>query len=65
MDRVSFEKHDWTKKLVGFGAAVMTGKKGGVIAKADRPLVPGVQQVCRLEWAFRHSHCTISWIQVI
>ena len=56
MDRVSFEKHDWTKKLVGFGAVVMTGKKGGVIAKANRPLVQGVQRhVYRLELAFKDA----------
>ena len=36
MEHVGFETHDWTKKLVGFGwdgDAVMTGRKGGVIAK--------------------------------
>ena len=36
MERVGFETHDWTKKMVGLGSdgvAVMTGKKGGVIGK--------------------------------
>ena len=44
MTSVGLEKEMWTKKLVGFGsdgAAVMTGKNGGVIAKLknDQPLV--------------------------
>ena len=58
MEHVGFERHDWTKKLVGFGAAVMTGKKGGVIAKlkADQPLVQGVQRhAYRLELAFKDT----------
>ena len=61
MGRVGFEKEDWTKKLVGFGsdgAAVMSGKKGGVIAKlkADQPLVQGVHcHAHRLELAFKDA----------
>ena len=55
MERVGFEKDDWTKKLVGFGSccgrAVMNGVKGEVIAKlkTDQPLVPGVHCIV-LSW---------------
>ena len=79
MERVGIETHDWTKKMVGFGsdgAAVMTGKKGGVIAKlkADQHgrLTSPWCKVCSAtsivlsrhsKTRLANSRCTVSWIR--